>query len=102
MISGHSISTGFRGLKGCQQDPRDRGVTSVVASTMQISSAKDKNPIFGELYFYGVIFEIWDLCYTMFRITIFKCDWVNNNNDIKVDELGFTLIDLTKVAYKSD
>ena len=56
MISGHSISTGFRGLKGCQQDPRDRGVTSVVASTMQISSAKDKNPIFGELYFYGVIF----------------------------------------------
>ena len=37
----------------------------------------------------------------MFRIPIFKCDWVDNNNDIKVDELGFTLIDLTKVAYKS-
>ena len=36
---------------------------SVVASTMQIPSAKDKNPIFGELSFYGVITEIWDLDY---------------------------------------
>ena len=69
---------------------------------MKISSAKDKNPIFGELCFYGIITEIWDLDYTKFRITVFKCDWVDNNNDIKVDELGFTLVDLTKVAYKSD
>ena len=38
----------------------------------------------------------------MFRIPIFKCDWVDNNNDIKVDGLGFTLVDLTKVVYKSD
>ena len=75
---------------------------SVVASTMQIASAKDKNPIFGELCFYGIIIEIWDLDYTKFRIPAFKCDWVDNNNGIKVDELGFTLVDLTKVAYKSD
>ena len=75
---------------------------SVVASTMQIASAKDKNPIFGELCFYGIITEIWDLDYTKFRIPVFKCDWVDNNNNIKVDELGFTLVDLTKVAYKSD
>ena len=26
MISGHSISTGFRRLTGCQRDPRARGV----------------------------------------------------------------------------
>ena len=29
VISGHTISTGFCGLTGCQQDPRDRGVTLV-------------------------------------------------------------------------
>ena len=75
---------------------------SVVASTMQIARAKDKNPIFGELCFYRIITEIWDLDYTKFRIPVFKCGWVNNNKDIKVDELGFTLVDLTKVAYKSD
>ena len=97
-------------INGCRYHTKDRDESrttqnsgvSVVASTMQISSAKDKNPIFDELCFYGVIYEIWDLDYTLFRIPIFKCKWVDNNNDIKVDELGFTLIDLTKVTYKSD
>ena len=28
VISGHPISTGFRGLTGYQQDSRDKGVTS--------------------------------------------------------------------------
>ena len=27
VVSGYLISTGFRRLKGCQRDPRDRGVT---------------------------------------------------------------------------
>ena len=97
-------------INGCRYHTKERddlrttqnsGV-SVVASTMQIASAKDKNPIFCELCFYGIITEIWDLDYTKFRIPVFKCDWVDNNNGIKVDELGFTLVDLTKVAYKSD
>ena len=97
-------------INGCRYHTKERddlrttqnsGV-SVVASTMQIASAKDKNPIFGELCFYGIITEIWDLDYTKFRIPVFKCDWVDNNNGIKVDELGLTLVDLTKVAYKSD
>ena len=30
MISGHPISTGFRGLTGCQRDLQDRGVTSLL------------------------------------------------------------------------
>ena len=47
---------------------------SIVATTMQIASVKDKNPVFGELCFYGVITKIWDLNYTMFRIPVFKCD----------------------------
>ena len=97
-------------INGCRYHTKERddlrttqnsGV-SVVASTMQIASAKDKNPIFGELCFYRIIIEIWDLDYTKFRIPVFKCDWVDNNNGIKVDELGLTLVDLTKVAYKSD
>ena len=69
---------------------------------MQIASAKDQNPVFGELCFYGIITEIWDLDYTMFRIPVFKCDWVDNKNGIKVDDLGFTLVDFSKIAHKSD
>ncbi|RVW72143.1 hypothetical protein CK203_057974 [Vitis vinifera] len=97
-------------INGCQYNTNDRdelrvtqnsGV-SIVATTMQISSAKDKNPVFGELCFYGIITEIWDIDYTMFRIPVFKCNWVDNKSDIKVDEFGLTLVDFTKMAHKSD
>ncbi|KAL6321680.1 hypothetical protein AAG906_031189 [Vitis piasezkii] len=97
-------------INGCRYHTKERddlratqnsGV-SIVASTLQIASAKDQNPVFGELCFYGIITEIWDLDYTMFRIPVFKCDWVDNRNGIKVDDLGFTLVDFNKTAHKSD
>ncbi|RVW49659.1 hypothetical protein CK203_076741 [Vitis vinifera] len=97
-------------INGCRYHTKERddlratqnsGV-SIVASTMQIASAKDQNPVFGELCFYGIITEIWDLDYTMFRIPVFSCDWVDNKNGIKVDDLGFTLVDFSKIAHKSD
>ncbi|RVW32350.1 hypothetical protein CK203_087511 [Vitis vinifera] len=97
-------------INGCRYHTKERddlratqnsGV-SIVASTMQIASANDQNPVFGELCFYGIITKIWDLDYTMFRISIFKCDWVDNKNGIKVYDLGFTLVDFSKIAHKSD
>ncbi|RVW75683.1 hypothetical protein CK203_055220 [Vitis vinifera] len=30
------------------------------------------------------------------------CDWVDSKNGVKVDELGFTLVDLSKIGHKSD
>ena len=52
--------------------------------------------------FYGVVTDIWDLEYNMFNICVFKCDWVDSTNGIKVDELGFTLVDMSKIGHKSD
>ena len=69
---------------------------------MQVASSKDKNPIFGKLCFSRVINEIWDLDYDMFKIPIFKRDWVDNKNAIKFDELGFALVDFSKTSHKSD
>ena len=97
-------------INGCNyhtKDHDDLRVTqnsgvNIVATTMQIESAKDKNLVFSELCFYGIITEIWDLDYIMFRIPIFKCNWVNNKSSIKVDEIGFTLVDFTKIAHKYD
>ena len=71
-------------INGCRYHTKERddlrktqnNRVSVVTSIMQSASAKDKNPIFGELYFYGIINEIWDLDYTKFGIPVFKCDWV--------------------------
>ena len=97
-------------INGCQYNTKEcddlratqNSGVSIVSTTMQISSDKDKNPVFRELCFYGVITEIWHLDYTMFRIPVSKCDWVDNKNGIKVDDLGFTLVDFSKVAHKSD
>ncbi|XP_058202686.1 uncharacterized protein LOC131317134 [Rhododendron vialii] len=75
---------------------------SLVARAMQVTNNKDKNPVFGELNFYGVITEIWQLDYHTFNIPVFKCDWVDNNKGIKVDELGFTLVELGRIGHKSD
>ena len=36
---------------------------SIVATTMQVASAKDKNPVVSNVCFYGVITEIWMLDY---------------------------------------
>lgn len=75
---------------------------SLVAKIMQVASAKDKNPIESDMVFYGVIQEIWELDYHSFRIPVFKCDWVEHNNGIKVDDLGFTLVNLNRIGFKSD
>ncbi|KAL4016619.1 hypothetical protein IC575_024271 [Cucumis melo] len=75
---------------------------SLVAKTMQVCSSKDKNPIIGEISFYGVIEEIWKLNYNSFKVSIFKCDWVENSGGIKTDELGFVLVDLRRVWHKND
>ncbi|BBG94225.1 hypothetical protein Prudu_002452 [Prunus dulcis] len=40
----------------------------LLAQTMQVASAKDKNPILSNMGFYGVIQEIWDLDYQKFTI----------------------------------
>ena len=50
----------------------------VVAKAMQISSSKDKRPHSGDMTFYGVIDEIWQLDYLKVKKTLFKCDWVDD------------------------
>ncbi|XP_073279526.1 uncharacterized protein [Primulina huaijiensis] len=75
---------------------------SLVAKIMQVASEKDKNPIVSDMVFYGVIEEIWELDYHNFQIPMFKCNWVENNNDIKVDDLCFTLVNLRRIGFKSE
>lgn len=73
---------------------------SLVASTMLISSAKDKNPVVADIVFYGVIQKIWELDHVTFRVLVFKCDWVDNNKGIISGDLGATLVDLKRIGHK--
>ena len=80
---------------------QNSGVT-LVATTMQVSSAKDRNPIVSDMSFYGVIQEIWEINYNTFKIPLFKCDWVENQNGVRIDDLGFTLVKLNRIGHTSD
>ena len=73
-----------------------------MVSNLKIASAKDKNLMLSDKCFYGVVTEIWDLDYNIFNILVFKCDWVDSRNRVKVDEFGFTLVDLSKIGHKLD
>ncbi|KAI5353299.1 hypothetical protein L3X38_006192 [Prunus dulcis] len=73
----------------------------LLAHTMQVASAKDKNPILSNMGFYGVTQEIWDLDYQKFTIPVFRCDWIDSSG-LVVDELGFTLVDLSKIGHRND
>ena len=74
----------------------------LVARTVQVSSAKDLNPIECDMTFYGRIEEIWELDYHLFKAPLFLCKWADCDRGVKVDELGFTLVDLSRQGHRND
>ena len=67
----------------------------VTAKTSSFASAKDKNPIVGDVSYFGHLIEVIELDYYGGRkVALFKCDWIDikSNRGIKKDELGFTLV----------
>ncbi|KAL6125180.1 hypothetical protein ACLB2K_073239 [Fragaria x ananassa] len=76
---------------------------SLVADVMLVSRAKDKNPRHDDMNFFGVIQHIWEVDYYKFRVSLFKCDWVENvRGAIKVEELGFTLVNMNRKWHLND
>ncbi|XP_074326589.1 uncharacterized protein LOC141664531 [Apium graveolens] len=74
----------------------------LVAKTVQVYSARDLNPIESDMTFYGIILEIWELDYHDFKAPLFLCKWASNDRGIKVDDLGFTLVDFSRQVQKKD
>jgi len=35
-------------------------------------------------------------------VCVFKCKWVDSNTGVRTDDVGFTLVDLKKLAYHND
>ena len=54
VISGYPIFTGFRGLTGCQQDPRDRGITNFTFKNNLKLNRRIKEFLLG-IYFYFLL-----------------------------------------------
>ena len=97
IVNGYKFSTKARDHVRVTQNS---GVC-IVAKTLQFSSARDKKPFYGDMKFYGVIEEIWELDYRDFRMALFKCNWVEDKYVIS-DELGCTLVDLNKIGHMEE
>ena len=64
------------------------------------ASARDTNPIFGHVSYYGVLTDIVELHYLNGnRVILFKCGWwdvINIGKGIKKDEYGFTSLNFER------
>ncbi|XP_071740336.1 uncharacterized protein [Rutidosis leptorrhynchoides] len=64
------------------------------APTSSFSSARDNDPIVGDVTYYGVLKDIIELQYgDEKKVVLFHCDWISSGSRIKVDENGFTTLD---------
>ena len=50
----------------------------------------------------GVIDEIWELDYLKFKVPVFRCSWVDVARGVRVDELGFTLVDFRRMGHSDE
>jgi len=80
---------------------QNSGVT-LKAESMQFSTSKDTNPVLGSMAYYGFIEGIWEVDYTKFSVLVFKCKWVDNRSELKIDESGLTLVDFRKIRYQDE
>ncbi|KAK3009090.1 hypothetical protein RJ639_015065, partial [Escallonia herrerae] len=76
----------------------------VKANTDSYASARDMNPIAGDVNYYGVLTDIIVLHYSKkFRFVLFKCDWVDNGIGlVDRDGLGFTLVNFNHLAHSQN
>ena len=79
--------------KDSEKSTQNSGV-SIEAETICRSSVKDTNQIVGKISYYGIIKDIILLDCHSFRVPLFKCHWANIPNGVRIDEDGFTLVNL--------
>lgn len=80
---------------------QNSGVT-LIAQEMHISNTKNKNSLYAKMSYFGVIGHIWELHYIKFQVLIFGYKWIDHKNSLKVDKLGFLIVDLNREGYKDE
>ncbi|KAK9931668.1 hypothetical protein M0R45_018938 [Rubus argutus] len=69
-------------------------------------SARDLNPIDGEVDYYSVVTDIIELSYDAgHKVVLFRGDWVDSlvmENGIKTDAYGFTLVNFSRLLQQYD
>ncbi|XP_058112986.1 uncharacterized protein LOC131256009 [Magnolia sinica] len=75
----------------------------VTAKTSSFASTSDRNPVIGDVDYYGVLTDIIELDYCgSKKVVLFRCDWVDvrtQGRGIKKDEFGFTLVNFKQLWH---
>ena len=77
------------------------GLVDLKAKSQHFATIHDDNPRVASMPYFGVIKEIQELNYVKFNVCAFKCKWVDSNIGVRTDDFGFSLVDMTKLAYQS-
>ncbi|GKD50571.1 transposon protein, partial [Tanacetum coccineum] len=89
-----------------QQDDKstlqNSGVTLIAATSEFSMGDHEARSTIAKKSYYGVVQEIWELDYLSFTIPMLKCKWVNNEGGVKVDDYGFTSVNLSTNGYASE
>ena len=76
---------------------------SNISKTSSYASAKDKNPIVGNVTYYGRITDIVELNYSNEgNVVLFKCDWVKSNGFRVLDDFGITEVNFNHTINAQD
>ncbi|WOH08277.1 hypothetical protein DCAR_0727715 [Daucus carota subsp. sativus] len=92
-------------IKSVEEKERDEAHLHVLLNNSDVFpyiNAKDLNPVESDMTFYGRIQDIWELDYHSFKAPLFLCKWADCDRGVKADELGFTLVDLSRQGHKND
>ncbi|XP_060210294.1 uncharacterized protein LOC132637179 [Lycium barbarum] len=94
-INGYRFHTKTR---DAPRKTQNSGVT-LSATTDSFASARDQNPIDGEVIYYGVIQDIIEIdYYGHFSVVLFRCDWFPN----EVDEYGLTRVYFNRLCSSNN
>nr|XP_017239583.1 PREDICTED: uncharacterized protein LOC108212368 [Daucus carota subsp. sativus] len=101
-FSGYKINGVTYSTKERDDKRQVQGSGVCVAAHTMIVQSKGMDIQHTSHTYYGVITSIWELDYNEFRVPIFHCNWVDMNRGVKVDDLGYTLVNLQKLGYVND
>ncbi|KAH1033435.1 hypothetical protein J1N35_045609 [Gossypium stocksii] len=77
----------------------------VNSSITSYTSARDNNPVEGNMEYYGLLTDIIELdYYRKWKVVLFRCDWadINTARGIKKDQFGFTMVNFSRLIHTGE